>query len=287
MLGEVLPWHKPVLDKLQQRSVDGTLPAAIALICGEGWGGNELIERAAFSLLNLTSEQPPHEIAHPDFCWVAPDGAVIKIDQVRKLNAFAVNTPQIAKCKVAVIIDAHLLNTNAANTLLKTLEEPPRNTHILLSTPHWGRLLPTIRSRCQRYQVAQSTDEATQWLSANGRDVSGQAFAQSGYAPLLVQQEERFDLNAWLIELENNRETTTSISSILEEDLVDVLSRWYRDLIWQQRQSANRTLLAFADELNQTRLQLETSNAANPKLLIERLVYQWLQVVRLQRQRGG
>ena len=91
----------------------------------------------------------------------------------------------------------------------------------------------------------------------------------------------------WLIELEKNRETASSISSILEADLVDVLSRWYRDLIWQQRQSANRTLLAFADELNQTRLQLETSNAANPKLLIERLVYQWLQVVRLRRQRGG
>tara|TARA_B110000483_G_scaffold240775_2_gene322154 strand:- start:1070 stop:1933 length:864 start_codon:yes stop_codon:yes gene_type:complete len=285
--GDVLPWHKPVLDKLQQRAVDGTLPAAIALICGEGWGGNELIERAAFSLLNLTSKQPPHEIAHPDFCWVAPDGAVIKIDQVRKLNAFAVNTPQIAKCKVAVIVDAHLLNTNAANTLLKTLEEPPRNTHILLSTPHWGRLLPTIRSRCQRYQVAQSADEATQWLSANGNDISGQAFAQSGYAPLHAQQEKRFDLDAWLSELESSRDPSTSITSILESDLVDVLARWYRGLIWQQREKANRTLLAFADELNQTRLQLETSNAANPKLLIERLVYQWLQVVRLQRQRGA
>jgi hypothetical protein len=287
MLGELLPWHKPVLDGLQQRAVDGTLPAAIALICGEGWGGHDLVERAAFALLGLTSEQPPHEIAHPDFCWVAPDGAVIKIDQVRKLNAFSVNTPQIAKCKVAVIVDAHLLNTNAANTLLKTLEEPPRNTHILLSTPHWGRLLPTIRSRCQRYQVAQSADEATQWLSAKGLDISKQAFAQSGYAPLHLQQEERFDLDAWLFELENSFEPSTSIASILETDLVDVLSRWYRDLIWQQRDKANRTLLAFADELNQTRLQLETSTAANPRLLIERLIYQWLQVVRLQRQRGG
>ena len=106
-------------------------------------------------------------------------------------------------------------------------------------------------------------------------------------APLHVQQESRFDLGAWLTELENSREPNTSIASILEADLVDVLARWYRDLIWQQRASANRTLLAFADEINQTRLQLETSNAANPRLLIERLVYQWLQVIRVQRQRGS
>ena len=90
MLGEILPWHLPVIEKLQQRAGDDTLPAAIALICGEGWGGHELIQRAAFALLGLSSEQSPHEIAHPDFCWVVPDGAVIKIDQVRKLNAFAV-----------------------------------------------------------------------------------------------------------------------------------------------------------------------------------------------------
>ena len=287
MLGEILPWHQPVLEKLQQRAVDDTLPAAIALICGEGWGGHELIQRAVLALLGLTSQQPPHEIAHPDFCWVAPDGAVIKIDQVRKLNAFAVQTPQISKCKVAAIVDAHLLNTNAANTLLKTLEEPPANTHILISTPHWGRLLPTIRSRCQRYQVAQSADDAATWLSDNGADVSKQAFAQSGYAPLHVQQESRFDLGAWITELEDSREPNASIASMLETDLVDVLARWYRDLIWQQREGAHRTLLAFADEINQTRLQLETSNAANPRLLIERLVYQWLQVVRLRRQRGS
>jgi hypothetical protein len=135
--------------------------------------------------------------------------------------------------------------------------------------------------------VEQSADDATTWLSDNGTDVSKQAFAQSGYAPLHVQDESRFDFGAWLIELENSREPNTCIASILEADLVDVLARWYRDLIWQQRASANRTLLAFADEINQTRLQLETSNAANPRLLIERLVYQWLQVIRLQRQRGS
>ena len=86
MSGEILPWHQPILEKLQNRAKANTLPGAIALICGEGWGGHELIETAAFALLGLTSQQPPHEIAHPDFCWVVPDGAVIKIDQVRKLN---------------------------------------------------------------------------------------------------------------------------------------------------------------------------------------------------------
>ena len=76
--------------------------------------------------------------------------ALIKIDQVRALNAFAVQTPQIAKRKVAAVFDAHLLNVNAANTLLKTLEEPPQNTHILLCT-HIGAV------SCRPFVVVAST----------------------------------------------------------------------------------------------------------------------------------
>jgi DNA polymerase-3 subunit delta' len=287
MAQDHFPWHDSVIDDLLLHASSGTLPTSIALICAEGWGGFELIQRAALSLLNITSTQPVNEIAHPDFFWVMPEGAVIKIDQVRKLNAFAVQTPQISKYKVAVIVDAHLLNTNAANTLLKTLEEPPLNTHILISTPHWGRLLPTLRSRCQRYQVQQNLDIGTAWLIANGMEISDQDFAQSGYAPLKMLDQERFNLNTWLTELESNTDPMTSVASLLDSDILDALARWYRDLIWQQKESTNRTLLAFAEEVNRTRLQLETSNSANAKLLAERLVYLWLQVVRLRQRRNN
>ena len=119
-------------------------------------------------LLGIESDKAPEDIAHPDFRWVVPDGAVIKIDQVRALNAFAVQTRQMANRKVAAVFDAHLLNVNAANTLLKTLEEPPPNTHIVLCTPYWSRLLPTIRSRCQYLQVSANTQQAQEWLRAQG-----------------------------------------------------------------------------------------------------------------------
>ena len=114
---------------------------------------------------------------------------MIKIDQVRAQNAFAVQTPQMAKRKVAAVFDAHLLNVNAANTLLKTLEEPPRNTHILLCTPYWSRLLPTIRSRCQYLQVSADTQQAQDWLQTQGVAFSEERFAQAGYAPITMLEQ--------------------------------------------------------------------------------------------------
>ena len=68
-------------------------------------------------------------------------------------------------------------------------------------------------------------------------------------------------------------------------DIAHFLSRWYRYLVWAQRDRAQRVLLAFAEEINQARLQIETSNAANARLLLERLVYQWRSIKA--RQRAG
>ena len=79
------------------------------------------------------------------------DGAVIKIDAIRKLTQFAVQTPQISGRKVACIVDAHLMNNNSANALLKVLEEPPKNTLFILVSNNKQSILPTILSRCQIY----------------------------------------------------------------------------------------------------------------------------------------
>jgi DNA polymerase-3 subunit delta' len=87
---------------------------------------------------------------YPDFYIFYPSGKanVIKIEAIRELIDCAQKTPNRGDRKVFIICDAHRLNKNAANALLKTLEEPPLNTTLFLTTPSKNLLLPTITSRC-------------------------------------------------------------------------------------------------------------------------------------------
>jgi DNA polymerase-3 subunit delta' len=86
--------------------------------------------------------------SHPDFLWISSDGAFIKIDQIRAIRARLRFRPFEGKWRVVVIRDAHRLREEAANALLKILEEPPgRNLFILLALEP-QMLLPTIVSRC-------------------------------------------------------------------------------------------------------------------------------------------
>lgn len=87
---------------------------------------------------------------HPDVRIVAPVTAQIVIDQVQELVMLAASRPHEAPARVLIIEEAHRLNANAANCLLKTLEEPFPGTHLVLVTSAPDRLLPTIRSRTQR-----------------------------------------------------------------------------------------------------------------------------------------
>lgn len=77
------------------------------------------------------------------------DGKEIGVDSIRDLNNFLNQTSAEGGWRVVLIDGADRLNRNAANALLKRLEEPPVKTVFLLTTPLPGRLLPTIRSRCQ------------------------------------------------------------------------------------------------------------------------------------------
>ena len=251
---ESYPWHEPVLTAIKQRWQQDALPSAIGLFCAEGWGGQTLLTAATSLLLQLPNDKDPAELAHPDLRWIAPEGASIKIDQIRALNAFAVQTPQIASRKVVAVLDAHLMNINAANTLLKTLEEPPPNTHILLSTQYWNRLLPTIRSRCQCFQVRPLAGQAETWLNQQGLSFSAQRFAQAGYAPLSMRDQfAELDVDDWL-----GKAATASHFGSLVDDAIEVgppllLAAWYRALIQQQSERPSRVLLAFAEELMDTR----------------------------------
>ena len=88
--------------------------------------------------------------AHPDMITVRPEGAFIKIDQVRALSRQLRFAPLEGNWRVVIINDAQAMNLEASNAILKVLEEPPKGTFIILTASQTTDLLPTIVSRCQQ-----------------------------------------------------------------------------------------------------------------------------------------
>jgi len=86
---------------------------------------------------------------HPDVEVIAPEGNVIRKEEITEINLHAVYRPYEAKAKVYIFMEADSFNAEAANAFLKTLEEPPGHVHFILVTDRPERLLPTIASRCQ------------------------------------------------------------------------------------------------------------------------------------------
>jgi len=97
---------------------------------------------------------------HPDVQWVRPESKsrVITIDQMRALMQTIFLKPTDAEYKVAIIVCADRLNSQAANAFLKTLEEPPARSILILLSTESGRILETILSRCLRLNFAGESD---------------------------------------------------------------------------------------------------------------------------------
>lgn len=97
----------------------------------------------------------------------------IGVDQIRALTSWAQQTAHGSAGRVVMIRQLERLNTAAANSLLKTLEEPPSGVRFLLTASRAGKLLPTLLSRCQRLNLpVPSSDLAIEWLLANVANVS-------------------------------------------------------------------------------------------------------------------
>jgi len=86
---------------------------------------------------------------HPDLVILKPQGAMIKLDQIRDLQRALSFFPLDSQRRVCLILEAQKINLPAANALLKTLEEPPGRNHLILTATSVRALLPTIVSRCQ------------------------------------------------------------------------------------------------------------------------------------------
>jgi DNA polymerase-3 subunit delta' len=93
----------------------------------------------------------------------------IRIDEVRAAIDWIVTTSSRGQVKVVLIHPAEAMNVQAASALLKTLEEPPQGTRLLLTASEPERLLPTVRSRCQTVRLQPpAADVARDWLQAQG-----------------------------------------------------------------------------------------------------------------------
>jgi DNA polymerase-3 subunit delta' len=103
---------------------------------------------------------------HPDVPTFAPEGPQLVLEQAKAIVALAQSRPHEAEARVIVVDDADALNASAANSLLKTLEEPAPRNHLVLCTSAPDRLLPTIRSRAQRVRFRALADEALLKIAA-------------------------------------------------------------------------------------------------------------------------
>ena len=122
--------------------------------------------------------------------YIAPKGEAkpsreLRIDQVRAAIDWTQQTSGRGRGKVLLLHPADALNLSAANALLKTLEEPPGQLRLLLTSADPEHLLPTVRSRCQRLALAlPAADQARTWLQAQGLDAPDPFLALAGGSPL-------------------------------------------------------------------------------------------------------
>ena len=166
-----LTGHEQAEEAFEASRLRGRLHHAWLLTGLEGVGKATFAYRAARRLLGaphdpsrgILGASPDHPVSrqiiarsHPDILVIeriGEDGKVrkvIPVDDARRVSEFFSKSPASAPHRVAIVDAADDLNPNAANALLKTLEEPPERGILFMISHSPGRLLPTIRSRCRR-----------------------------------------------------------------------------------------------------------------------------------------
>ncbi len=179
VISTALPWQKEEWTRLVSKIDSERLPHAL-LITGVRYAGKARLATALARLLLCHQSEAGHNCGtchacelsrsgnHGDFRWLEPEAGksrVIKVDQVRQLVEFASKTASLGRRKVVVMSPADSMNTQAANALLKLLEEPAPDTYIILVCHRLQGLPATIRSRCQMLKIMMPEQgECLQWL---------------------------------------------------------------------------------------------------------------------------
>lgn len=181
-----IPWLEKEMASLRAAHEAERMPHALLIHEAPGAGGEWLANWTARMVLR-TDKDP-----HPDWVRVHPvdESKQIRIEQIRELGEELSLTSHQGGYKVGVISPADVLNRFAANALLKTLEEPPPRTVLILVVTQPSRLPATILSRCQRIRIAApQRSEAIAWLEATRGNGNWNAVLDIvGDAPMLAAE---------------------------------------------------------------------------------------------------
>ncbi len=173
------PWQERTWRQLHGAARAGRLPHALLLTGPQGSGKGSFALAFASALLCLTPAADGSACGrcrncdwlaagtHPNLIQISPeeDASAIKIDQIRSLiERVALTAAGDAAMRVVVVRPAEAMNRNAANSLLKTLEEPPLRTLLMLVSHAPATLPATIRSRCQRIDFGGDRTMKADWL---------------------------------------------------------------------------------------------------------------------------
>jgi DNA polymerase III subunit delta' len=187
--------------------------------------------------------------AHPDVTILTATSGKGETDQTREIESRFIYRPLIGRCKIVILDNADLLRREAANALLKTIEEPPPDSLIVLVSSRPEALLPTIRSRCQEIRFApQALDQVEaairQRRSLPERDVRFLAVISGGRLGLALEANPEA-LRAERAEFLRlvNPESVESIGALLKvceevaksdqaEAAFEWLATWFRDLVF-------------------------------------------------------
>ncbi len=275
-MNEIYPWLLPQWQQLMSLHQQQRMPHAILLTGSAGLGKTALAHALGHAVLcqqPLSAEQSSSgQVSgracghcascrllsagtHPDYYRLKPlppekskskkPVLSIRIDAIRRLCNSLNQTSQMSGYRVAIIESAEMLNISAANSLLKTLEEPGEHTLIILVTSSPNRLPVTIRSRCQQLKIpVPAFPKVQQWLLENGTfdqlEQAEHAFKLAHDAPLAAlevsTQTEQRELLANALLARFNRENVLSYSLKLSQcDKQQVLGwmlDWVNDLIY-------------------------------------------------------
>ena len=249
--------HQQITKQLQHAVASDRIAGAYLFVGPTGVGKETVARYFAQLIFCQRDTQPPTVCGaclacrkvdsgnHPDLQFIRPDGSLLKIGQIRELQKQIIYEPLEASRKVYILTDVERMNEEAENCLLKTLEEPPASSVLILLTSNIQALLPTTRSRCQILQFhPMPTQELAEILverfSVAPEQATTLAITADGALGQALTQLEKGD--EFIEEVPEILKTTDRLAAFrLAEHFKDnpetlgELVTWYRDLLFLQQ----------------------------------------------------